>query len=342
MPPFEQILVKARKEPISREEASALLYATNENITRTLELFNVASKVRDDEAGTVFKITAGIASVLTCSLSPMCSYCGLFLEDRNGLNIEEISSATKYIEDLGIRDLHLSGGTTLGSEGKEVVEIVRAIRAQSAKSRVTVNVGAALSRDSIIELKKLGVIGIGSAFETINRDLFRELKSGDSFEAKQHLAEMVRDTGLQLESGLIAGLGSGSSRFEDYVNFFFHLKEFDNLGSIYVSRFNPTPQTPMQNHPECSLLEAARIVAVMRLVFRSIDISGGNGWGYNEIPLLVMAGGGNRALGVRISRSLRRRDTPNNEEPPNGGLEIKNVTDTVTGYLKEMGMSSTF
>jgi len=341
---FEQILQKGKKDPISWEEASALFRATEGNVERTLDLFRTASKVRDEERGTTFKIVGGIASILTCKLSPMCSYCGYFLGGRYGLTTEEILEGAKYIEDQGIRDFHLSGGTTLGSEGKEVVDIVRAIRKMSQKSLLSVNVGAALSQESVIELKGLGGLSyITCAFETVNQELYKEVKKGDSFDAKQHLAEMTRSLDIGLGSGLMAGLGSGPFRFDDYVNFYFHLKQFDNLKIVYVSRFNPVPQTRMQNHPECSLYEAARVVAVMRLVLRNIDIRMANGWGYNEIPLWVMSGGGIQVIGVHVSRSHRAKNrSQNSPESAPTGMEFNNVIDISTKYLKEAGMSVTF
>lgn len=84
-------------------------------------------------------------------------FYGYFLGGRYGLSKEEILSAAKCIEERGTRDFHLGGGTTLGNERKEVVEGFRAIPGWSTKSLVTVNGKSALSRDSIIELKELGM-----------------------------------------------------------------------------------------------------------------------------------------------------------------------------------------
>ena len=112
------------------------------------------------------------------------------------------------------------------------------------------------------------------------------------------LAETIQKHGIGLGSGLLAGLNTDPSRYEDYVRFMFYLKGFQNLESVYVSRFFPFKDTPMENHPRCSAMEGSRIIAIMRLVFRDVDIGPAAGWSYDDIPMWVMAGGGNHIGGI--------------------------------------------
>ncbi|MFZ3130345.1 MAG: radical SAM protein, partial [Desulfosporosinus sp.] len=233
-------------------------------------------------------------------------------------------------------------GTTLGSDGKEMVEIVEAIRSKGkSQAVIDVNCGAALSRESMIELKKLGVRRIGCSFETINKDLFKELKPGDSIEAKKRLAEMISDVGLELGSGLLAGLSSSPTRWKDYVDFIFYIKQFNNLKSIYVSRFFPYKGIPMENHPRCSAMEGARIISIMRLVLRNIDIKPAAGWSYDDIPIWVMAGGGNRAGGVHVNRAPAYKKNwylPGTIEYSNK-MEFGNTMEVSAKFLNEAGIT---
>jgi len=272
--------------------------------------------------------------------------------------MEEILKGVTYIREQGIKEFNLSAGTTLGSEGKEMVEIVRAIREVDPDSRIHVNCGVALSQDSIIELKNLGVTRIAASFETINENLFRQTKPGDSLEAKKKLAEMINDAGLELRTSLLAGLGckdcSGKcpigapgkiepSRYEDYVDFMFYVKKFKNLRHVYVSRFFPVKGIPMEGHPRCSAMEGTRIIAVMRLVLRDIEIGTGMGWSYDDVPLLVSAGAGNRIGGVGVNRTPHYRSNWYLHQalhyPEGAELEFHNMVPTVTRILQEMGMS---
>ena len=336
---LSHILEKAADEPISPDEALFLFHAS-ENYVNATKLFEVASGVRDREMGRIFRWSGGIASILPCRLDPLCSYCSYWDKPRDQLTIDEILAGVRYIEDHGLTNFHLSGGTTLGDEGKEVLDIVRNIRAVS-HSELTVNVGAALSEETIVELKKLGVSRIGSSFETINPKLFTVLKAGDSLEAKKRLAETIDAHGIGLGSGLLAGLTTDASRYKDYVDFMFYMKSFKNLQSLYVSRFFPFKDTPMENHPRCSVMEGSRIIAIMRLALRNIDIHPAAGWSYDDIPLWVMAGGGNHIGGIHVNRAPTRRNNwyLHTALDYHDRMEYRNTMPTAARLLAEVGIT---
>ena len=151
---FNQILERAADGAISPDEA-LFLFHESENHVNANKLFQAASDVRDREMGRTFRWSGGIASILPCRLNPLCSYCSYWDKPRDPLTIGEILKGVRYIEDNRLTNFHLSGGTTLGDDGKEVLDIVRSIRVVS-HSELTVNVGAALSEETIVELKKAG------------------------------------------------------------------------------------------------------------------------------------------------------------------------------------------
>jgi biotin synthase len=353
---FEEILKKAESEAITRDEALHLFCKT-ENYSQAQELFRVASIVRNNTLGTTFKWTAGVATLFVCKVRPLCLYCPYFTQPKEPLAMAEILKGVKYIQEQGIKDFHLSGGTALGSDGKEMVGIVRTIRAEfGSQFTIAVDCGIALSLDSIIEFKKLGVTHINIAFETINERLFNKTKPGDSLETKKKLAKMIDGVGMGLSSMLLAGLGCKNcggdcsidnpepSRYEDYVAFMFYLKQFMNLKEVYVSRFFPQQGTPMENHPRCSAMEGARIIAIMRLVLRDKVIRAAAGWSYDDIPLWVSAGGGNRIGGVHVNRTPHYQNNwyLHQALKCQEGLEYRNTIATDARILKEMGMSVTY
>lgn len=340
---FKEILNKAEKEQITQDEAVSLFFQT-ENYSRAQELFKTAGWVRDNELGTTFKWSGGMPNVLPCTLDPHCKHCPYWLKDNNPvpLSIEEIFDSVKYIRSHGIREYNLSAGTVSGGNGREIVQIVRTLRAEcDPDSRITLNCGAALSEDTIKELKELGVTRITVALETVNAELFRQTKPGDSLEAKMRLVEMIRDAGLELGSGLLAGLSVEPSRYKDYVDFMFYLKQFNNLRSVYVSRFYPHKGIPMENHPRCSAMEGARIIAIMRLILRDTNIGPAAGWNYDDIPLWVMAGGGNRIGGVGAIPEYRRKINwrIHTAREYRGRLIFHNTIESTSKLLQELGMN---
>ncbi len=297
---FDAILQKSENEEITHDEA-VYLFKESENFGNAQKLFQAAVNVRDQEIGRKFQWSGGIASVLPCTLDPLCSYCPYWVKPSDALSMHEILTGAKYIMRHGITNFHLSGGTTLSSDGSDVVSIVEQIRTLT-DAELTVNVGAGLSYEALVSLKDLGVKKVGSSFEVINPKLFSQLKAGDSLEKKKELARQINDLGLGLGTGLLAGLNLEPSRYKDYADFIFYIKQFENLDSVYVSRFLPNKGTPMENHPRCSTTEGARIIAIMRLVHRKINIGPAAGWSYDDIPVWVNAGGGNRIGGIHISR----------------------------------------
>lgn len=338
---YERILHKALDEPIDYDEA-LYLFKISEDIGKAQDLFRTAVTVRNNEIGNTFRWSGGIASVLPCKLKPLCSYCPYWTKDTTQpLTMDEIKVGVEYIEKHGLKEFHLSGGTDLGSDGQDIVEIVREI-VPLTKANITVNVGAAISEENILELKKLGVTRIGASFETANRDIFKKVKAGDDFDAKIKLANMINDAGLEFGTGMLAGLNTDPSRYKDYVDFMFFVRQFRNLKSVYVSRFFPVKGTPMVDHPRCSTMEGSRIIAIMRLVLRNIDVGPAAGWSYDDIPMWVMAGGGNRIGGVHINRTPAYRNNwyLHSALDYHDRMEFRNTLETDLRLLKECGIEN--
>lgn len=294
------VLERAETEAITADEALYLFKAT-EDYAKAQQLFQTAVRVRDRERGRVFQWSGGIASILPCTLDPLCSYCPYWVKPSHALTMDEIFTGVRYLQEQGITNFHLSGGTSLSSDGSEVVAMVEQIR-QISDAELTVNVGAALSHDSLVALRNLGVAKITCSFEIIQPELFSRFKAGDSLEKKKEFASQINDLGFGLGTGMLAGLNLDESRYQDYTDFIFHVKGYQHLESVYVSRFFPNKGTPLEHHPRCSTVEGARIIAVMRLALRHVNIGPAAGWSYDDIPVWVNAGGGNRIGGVHITR----------------------------------------
>ncbi|UZE92032.1 MAG: radical SAM protein [Methanosarcinales archaeon] len=293
---LEKILEGAKKDGITREEA-LYLFRNVEKYDQALELFKVASSVRDDEVGSVFKLDGFMGLVTHCTVNPPCRYCRRSstmpksgFEPEDVLTLDEISEGARLIKSTGTNIIELGGGTTIGNDGKNVIGAVKAVR-KTANLDIWVNVGPALSEDTLRELKKLGVVEVCSSFEVnpLNEGLFREVKPGDNLEARKNLAEMINEVGLRYASVLMCGLGES---YQDRVDHMFYLKQFENFEYFLITWFHPFPGTPLGNRPLTSPLEAAKTAAIARLIFRDIDIHVS---GYEHIPLWIMAGA-NRAV----------------------------------------------
>jgi len=338
---LEKVLHEAVSEPLTQDEA---LYVLNKvkTIEDFLELAKVASKVRDDEVGAVFKFDGFIGSITPCTTNPPCKYCSRSAGNRpdfaeKPITIEEVEFGAKLIESTGTKRVELGGGTLWNGAGGKVLEAVKAVKRVSSMD-IWINVGPSLSKDDLVKLKDLGVKEVCSSLETINPDVFKDAKPGDSLEARMKLAEEINEVGLGLKSVMMVGLGSG---YEDYVKHIFWFKKFENLSSVSITGLRPIPGTPFQNKPMANPLEVAKVGAVARLVLRDVDV--GFGGMMNDprmLPLWIMAGA-NRAihLGAHIHRAwstpIRH---PNTVVEKHGEIEFVNMLPLTTRLAKEMGM----
>ncbi len=338
---LEKVLQEAVSEPLTQDEA---LYVLNkvQTIEDFLELAKVASKVRDDEVGAVFKFDGFIGSITPCTTNPPCKYCSRSAGNRpdfaeKPITVEEVELGAKLIESTGTKRVELGGGTLWNGAGEKVLEAVKAVKRVSSMD-IWINVGPSLTKDDLIKLKDLGVKEVCSSLETINPEVFKDAKPGDSLEARMKLAEEINEVGLGLKSVMMVGLGSS---YEDYVKHIFWLKKFENLSSATVTGLRPIPGTPFQNRPMANPLEVAKVGAVARLVLRDVDV--GFGGMMNDprmLPLWIMAGA-NRAihLGAHIHRAwstpIRH---PNTVVEKHGEIEFVNMLPLTTRLAKEMGM----
>ena len=338
---FQGILEHSLNTAIQPDEA-LFLFQETEDQDKAEELFRTARQVREMVKGNTFEWSAGIARVLRCNLRPLCRYCPYWLENGQvPLSINEILKGVAYIRQHGIKEFHLSGGTTLGSEGHDVLRIVWAIREAGLDDlAINVNCGAAMSLATLKELKKMGVYQVSSVFETVNPDVFRRTKPGDDLEAKKQFARRIGEAGLELHTGIMAGLSPDETKYQDYVDFIFQARQYANLTRVYVTKFTPFSGIPMEEFPACSAQEAARLIAVTRLVLRDIDIGPAAGWNPDDYPTPLMAGCGNKVLGIHINRTPHyKKGSSDDGYVYQDNMEFHNTMDATKKLYQELGFA---
>ena len=294
---FEGILEKARNREITEQEA-LFLFENAKDWIRVSQLLQTASYVRDKEVGRVFKLKVfALSSNKGCRTNPPCRYCGQSSRDSKQrfftypANPEEVAEAARIADEAGFMGVQLGGGCS-GFKGAEAVEDAKIVKSVAPDLEIFVNYGADMSEENIIKLKELGVERIGCSFETINEELFRKIKPGDSLKERMRVAELIDKHGVGLVSVMMIGIGES---YKDRVNHIFYLKRFKNLKRISVSGFLPIRGTPMENDPPATSIDIAKTIAITRLVHRNIDLSGSFGRD-DQLQLWIMAGTNMRTI----------------------------------------------
>lgn len=269
---IDEILDKAknRKELSDDEFLELLAIDDDENLEK---LFNTAAEIRDNQSKTI-KLTSTVHITNKCQIQPRCKYCG-FAEETSSKGYynafyksdEEILKAAKSINEAHIPRVSCSGG--YGYKGKQAVNACRIVK-ENTDLEILVNVGGDLTPQSVQKLSDLGVETICCNLETINKEVFYEVKPGDSLEQRIETCKLICNAGIGLSSGLLLGIGESP---EDRIKHLRYLGNFKTLKEIPIMGFNPYTDTPMANHPPFPLKEQLKIVAVTRIMYPDITIT---------------------------------------------------------------------
>ncbi|NPB01995.1 MAG: biotin synthase BioB [Methanopyri archaeon] len=319
---FKRALREVRKDG-PRASLEALETLLRAKPPRVHDLFKAAFEEKLAHRGPKVKLTSTIHVTNVCRIEPKCAYCGFAAgTSPEGYykpferDYDEIAEAAVAIEEAGIPRVSCSGAYR-GDGGKLAVVAARAVK-ENTNLELLINFGPDLSEGTIAELARLGVETVCCNLETVNRELFRRLKPGDSFEARLEVCELVCRYGIDLSSGLLVGIGESPRDRAEHLRF---LSRFDTLAEIPVMGFNPYPGTPMEDHPRCPLLEQAKVMAVARLAYPDVMITAPTPTiGPEEVEVALMAGADNLATVI----------------PDNHPHEVKGVGNPRTGNLERV------
>ena len=179
-----------------------------------------------------------------------------------------------------------------------VVNLVKSIRAGTGLP-VMASVGAV--PDTVLErLNAAGADWYACYQETHNRQLFEQLRVGQSYEARCRSKVAAKAKGMLVEEGLLCGVGETS---RDLVNSF---NAMSRLGAdqVRVMTFVPQAGTPMKDQWPTSSMRERIAIALMRIAFphllipASLDVDGLDGLkqrldaGANVVTSLVPPGQG--------------------------------------------------
>jgi len=327
---IQKILRKGyRGENLEKHEILSLLSVkTREEIDEILE---IACEIRDERKEYI-SLTSTVHITNVCKVSPKCKYCGFAAGTSPAgyfhpfyKSEEEILKIVKIIDNSGIPRVSCSGAH--GYNGNQAALAARIVKKNSSLD-LLINVGSDLQPDSLEELSDLGVDTVCCNLETTNSTLFKEIKPGENLEDRIKVCNMVSDSGIELSSGLLIGLGES---YKDRIEHLIFLNSFKGLREIPIMGFNPYKGTPMQDHPPCSLKDQMLTVAVTRIMYPDIRITVPTPTiGPENVKFSLMAGADNLATII----------------PDHYPLDIKGVgspgygtLNEVLSVIKEMGLT---
>jgi biotin synthase len=308
-----------KEEGLEREDIVTLFKLKSPE--ELLTLFKTAGEIRDSNSPEI-KLTSTVHITNICKVNPKCKYCGFAAKTSSeGYNHpffksdEEIKAASLVVEKSGIPRISCSGAH--GYNGKQAVKAAKIVKGNT-NLELLVNVGSDLNAESLNTLTSYGTDTVCCNLETTNEKLFNHLKPGETLAQRIKACESVSEHGIELSSGLLVGIGES---YEDLANHMFFLKRFKTLGEVPVMGFNPYRDTPMENHPPCSVMHQMKTIAITRLMFPDLRITVPTPtMGPENIKFSLMSGADNIATVI----------------PENYPLEVKGVGSPSYGNLREV------
>nr|WP_319373012.1 5,10-methenyltetrahydromethanopterin hydrogenase cofactor biosynthesis protein HmdB [uncultured Methanobacterium sp.] len=317
---INRIIKRALNEEDLRKDEVLELFRTKSH-ENTLKIFEAASKLRDSKNRSI-KLTSTVHLTNLCKVTPKCKYCGFAAKTSSEgyyhsftKTEDEILMAARSVERSGIPRVSCSGAH--GYNGQHAVQAARIVK-ENTKLELLVNVGSDLNPEALKQLAEYQTDTVCCNLETINQKLFNHLKPGELLKDRLMACKMVNDMDIELSSGLLIGVGES---YQDRVNHLFLLKEFPTLGEIPIMGFNPYLDTPMADHPPCSLIEQMKTIAITRLMFNDLRITVPTPTiGPENVKFSLMSGADNVATVI----------------PDDYPLDVKGVGSPSCGNLKEV------
>lgn len=204
-----------------------------------------------------------------CELN--CNYCGMRKQNKNLARYRlaklEVLNAARLIESLGVQSIMLQSGDDYSYPIIDLVEIIYLIKAET-----TLHIILCLGERKYSDMEKIRIAGADMyilKLETLNRNLFRKLRPGKTFDQRLKLLLFLKEIGYEISSGFIVGLPGQS--IQELAEGALLLKEI-GVHAASVSPFIPNDSSPLAGFPPGDLETTYNMIAVLRILLGNVLI----------------------------------------------------------------------
>ena len=260
---------------LSDEELRELLRM---NDSEQLEkLFYLSRKIRDHFFGNkVFLYSFIYFSTYCKNKCTFCYYRENHEINRYRLSIEEVRNICRALkgESIHMVDLTMGEDPYFHEKPEYFVDVVRAVRSE-LDLPIMISPGV-MGNEVLKELHDNGANFLALYQETHDRDLYRKLRVGQSFEDRVNARKFAKSIGYCVEDGILTGVGND---IESTIRSLRGI-ETNTPDMVRVMTFVPQEGTPLENVDRISSNEELKIIAILRLMFpdrlipASLDLEG--------------------------------------------------------------------
>lgn len=295
------------------------------------KLYHVSRKVRDHFFGNrVFLYSFVYFSTYCKNKCTFCYYRQSNDIERYRLDAEEVRNICRALKNESIHmvDLTMGEDPYFHKNPERFVELVKLVKEET---ELPIMISPGVMDDEVLgELHENGADFLALYQETHDRDLYRKLRVGQSFQERMDARSFAKNAGYCVEDGILTGIG------EDIESIISSIRgmEKSSPDMVRVMTFVPQEGTPLEDTKSHSSVSELRIISILRLMFpdrlipASLDLEGIDGMvhrlnaGANVVTSIIPADSSLEGV-VNYDRKLEERD----RDPK-----------SVILRLKEMGM----
>ena len=216
--------------------------------------------------------------------------------------VSDVVAAARSLADSGVHLIDLTMGEdpqTFRDQGFEpLLDLITSVR-QATGLPIMVSPGVVPS-EVLWDFITAGVSWYACYQETHNRQLFEQLRPGQSYAARMEAKALAGKLGLLTEEGLLCGVGESTQDIADSIG----SMRSPEMSQMRAMTFVPQQGTPMQSLTTPEPLREMLTIAVLRLVYperlipATLDVAGVKGLqsrltaGANVVTSLVPPGFG--------------------------------------------------
>jgi len=278
------------------------------------DLLAAASQLRAQGKGTVVSFSKKVFIPLTTLCRDYCGYC-TFRKDpgqpgAHFMTPEEVLALAERARDAGCKEALFS----LGDQPERIFPEAREFLQRQGFAR-TLDYAAAMSemvleRTGLLPHANPGVmdraalerfkesnVSVGLMLETVSTRLMRNglahFKAPDKVPAlRLRTIEEAGKLSMAFTTGILIGIGE---TFEERVDSLFAIRvlheKYGHIQEVIVQNFRAKPDIPMAHHPEPSLEDMLRTIAIARLILGPhMNLQAPPNLSYADFPRLLEAG----------------------------------------------------
>ena len=280
------------------------------------KLFYISRRVRDHFFGNkVFLYSFVYFSTYCKNRCAFCYYRESNDIERYRLDIQEVRNICRALkgEDIHMVDLTMGEDPYFHDRPDRFIDLVKTVKSE-LDIPIMISPGV-MDNEVLRELNDNGANFLALYQETHDRNLYKKLRVGQSFDDRVNARKFAKSIGYCVEDGILTGVG------DDVESTIKSLRGMEETSPdmVRVMTFVPQAGTPLEAMVQESNISELKILAILRLMFpdrlipASLDLEGIDGMvqrlnaGANVVTSIIPSNSSLEGV-VNYDRDLKERD----------------------------------